>query len=88
MAPLFNGSVNILGHPLWKWTPTLEVDTRFGSGHPLLTVLFFHFHKKVAVGMRIAPHPPHRSVRALLTHTAPTSDIWRQVNLTRTNQLL
>jgi hypothetical protein len=28
--------------------------------------------------MRIAPHPPHRSVRALLVHTAPTSDVWRQ----------
>ena len=28
----------------------------------------------VAVGMRGAPHPPHRSVRAVLPHTAPTSD--------------
>ena len=32
----------------------------------------------VAVGTAIADRPPHRSVRALLTHTAPTSDIWRQ----------
>ena len=23
--------------------------------------------------------PPHRSVRALLTHTAPTSGIWREI---------
>ena len=27
----------------------------------------------VAVGMRVAPHPPHRSRRALLTHRAPAS---------------
>ena len=27
----------------------------------------------VAVGMRVASHPPHRSQRALLTHWAPTS---------------
>ena len=37
--------------------------------------------KLVAVGMRIALHPPHRSVRALLTHTAPTLDVWRQTSL-------
>jgi hypothetical protein len=29
----------------------------------------------VAVGMPIARHPPHRSVRALLTHTALISDV-------------
>lgn len=28
----------------------------------------------VAVGTRIAPRPPHRSRRALLTHRAPTLD--------------
>ena len=28
----------------------------------------------VAVGTTITDRPPHRSVRALLTHTAPTSD--------------
>jgi hypothetical protein len=28
----------------------------------------------VAVGMSIAAHPPHRSVRAELPHTAPPSD--------------
>jgi hypothetical protein len=33
---------------------------------------------RVAVGMRVASHPPHRSVRALLTHTAPSLDAWRQ----------
>ncbi len=28
-------------------------------------------HSSVAVGTRIAPRPPHRSRRALLTHRAP-----------------
>jgi hypothetical protein len=32
----------------------------------------------VAVGMLVSQHPLHRSVRALLTHTAPTSSIWRR----------
>jgi hypothetical protein len=34
--------------------------------------------KRVAVGTDIADRPPRRSVRALLTHTALTSDAWRQ----------
>jgi hypothetical protein len=38
----------------------------------------FEFDRRVAVGMRITPHPPHRSVRALPTHPAPTSDAFRQ----------
>jgi len=29
----------------------------------------------IAVEMAIADHPPHRSERALLTHSAPTSSI-------------
>ena len=33
---------------------------------------------RVAVGTTISDRPPHRSVRALLTHTAPTLDIWRR----------
>ena len=33
---------------------------------------------EVAVGMSIARHPPHRPVRALLTHTVLTLDIWRR----------
>jgi hypothetical protein len=32
----------------------------------------------VAVGMPVARHPPHGSVRAQLAHTALTSDAWRQ----------
>src|ERR1039457_491576 len=32
----------------------------------------------VAVGMPVARHPPHRSVRALLTHTVLTLDVWMQ----------
>ena len=34
----------------------------------------FTFPDLVAVGMRVTPHPPHRPVLALLTHTVPTSD--------------
>jgi hypothetical protein len=33
---------------------------------------------KVAVGMPVARHPLHRSVRALLTHTAFTLSVWRR----------
>ena len=33
---------------------------------------------RVAVGTIIVDRPPRRSVRALLTHTALTSDAWRQ----------
>src|SRR5450432_1419977 len=33
---------------------------------------------QVAVGTVIAGRPPHRSVRALLTHTAPIFDEWHQ----------
>jgi len=29
----------------------------------------------VAVGIPVTRYPPHRSVRALLTHTAPTESI-------------
>jgi len=32
----------------------------------------------VAVGMPVAQHPPHRSVRAEFPHTAPISDEWRR----------
>ena len=32
----------------------------------------------VTVGMPVTRHPPYRSVRALLTHTAPTSSVWRE----------
>src|SRR5580700_9840432 len=28
--------------------------------------------------MPVARHPPHKTVRALLTHTASTTDEWRQ----------
>src|ERR1700692_2047163 len=30
----------------------------------------------VAVGMAVTGHPPHTSVRALLTHTVLTFDVW------------
>ena len=32
----------------------------------------------VTVGMPVTRHPPYRSVRAVLPHTAPTSSVWRQ----------
>src|SRR5437764_10725420 len=32
----------------------------------------------VAVGTTVSRRPPHRSVRAALLHTAPTSDAWRR----------
>ena len=35
----------------------------------------------VTVGMSVTRHPPYRSVRALQTHTAPTSSIWRENEL-------
>ena len=51
-------------------------------------LLITHLNKKqkkradlcyqVAVGISIARHPPHRPVRALLTHTVLTLDIWRR----------
>ena len=41
----------------------------------------------VAVGMRVASHPPHRSQRAELPHWAPTSgsDVHAQVRVWMTN---
>ena len=33
----------------------------------------------VAVGTALTSSPPHRSVRAELPHTAPTSDVWRKI---------
>jgi hypothetical protein len=42
----------------------------------------------VAVGTAIADRPPHRSVRAELPHTAPTSDIWRRNFSAHTRQTL
>jgi len=35
--------------------------------------------KMVAVGMPVTRHPLHRSVRALLTHTAPILSLYRQI---------
>jgi len=54
--------------------PNLRVIARTSS---------FYFKGKdikvsVTVGMVITDHPPYRSGRALLTHPAPTSGIWRK----------
>jgi len=51
---------------LWVRLPSFSKPMKLKEGH------------WVAVGIRVAPHPPHRSVRALLAHTALTSDAWRQ----------
>jgi hypothetical protein len=37
-----------------------------------------HNYITIAVGMPVTGHPPHRSVRAALPHTALTLDAWRQ----------
>ena len=42
------------------------------SSIPLLGFPFYPQQMGVAVGTIIADRPPHRSVRALLAHTAPT----------------
>ena len=52
------------------------LDTR--EIHPLTGFLRNHKRKRVAVGTGIADRPPHRSVRALLTHAALTLDEWRR----------
>jgi len=41
------------------------------------------FSTGIAVGMPVTRHPPHRSVLALLTHTAPRSDLLRRSELLR-----
>ena len=38
-----------------------------------------HRGAAVAVGMPVTRHPLHRSVRALLTHTAPILSVYRQI---------
>jgi hypothetical protein len=45
---------------------------------PEIEALNYRCFDLVAVGMSIARHPPHRPVRALLTHTVLTLDIWRR----------
>jgi len=46
------------------------------AGAPLANVAIEGGHRYViAVGNRVTPVPPHRSVRAGLPHTAPTSGV-------------
>ena len=47
---------------------SLGFDSLYLPEHPII----------VAVGTLVAQRPPHRSVRAELLHTAPTSDAWRR----------
>ncbi len=37
-----------------------------------------YLSRSVAVGIAVTGYPPHRSGRALLTHPAPTSGVWRK----------
>jgi hypothetical protein len=52
-------SLSLHLHQVVKRTFTFELSNMLGT---------------LAVGIRVAPHPPHGSVRALLTHTALTLD--------------
>ena len=47
------------------------------AGHKCIILLSArsHFIILVAVGIRVAPHPPHRSGREALPHPAPTLGI-------------
>src|SRR6266567_2440900 len=61
-----------------KWSRFLPPET-FPSGtvHRSCRRLYsgYGHGSRVAVGMPVAQHPPHRSVLALLTHTVLTSDV-------------
>ena len=57
------GSINLLKQMAFR--------NLCGSG---LQPQYRQLTEKVAVGMRVTPHPPHGSVQALLTHTALTLD--------------
>jgi hypothetical protein len=51
------------------------MEAKWATLFPLLNFEDFsgNFHEVVAVGMRIAPHPPHRSGRAAFPHPALAS---------------
>ena len=49
----------------WKMLPSLS-QNKIGTSE---------LDPFIAVEIAIADHPPHRSERALLTHSAPTSSI-------------
>lgn len=64
-----------------KYGPTLlltDADLSAKVPEPLFKTQRADLVRQVAVGMSIARHPPHRPVRALLTHTVLTLDIWRR----------
>ena len=53
----------------------LDVDDTFDAVHGGQQMRLFNAHYDeyvIAVGNRVTPVPPHRSVRAGLPHTAPT----------------
>jgi hypothetical protein len=65
--------------------PEIVCDTVFGSAASLTTRDLGGINW-VAVGTDLTTRPPHRSVRAALPHTAPTSDNWRRIAPTHTDQ--
>ena len=63
-----------LGWVTVRWlTHILTIQTRGETG--MMNWIPF---TTIAVGMPVTRHPPHRSVRAALPHTALTLDAWRQ----------
>jgi len=60
----------------------VEWQKRFGTekacARVLADVRWPEGFQWVAVGMQVTLHPPRRSQRALLTHWAPLSCVWRQ----------
>ena len=57
-----------------------RADGTINSGIETMSVPFFPFQEKgIAVGTGIAARSPHRSVRAVLPHTALTLDDRRQI---------
>ena len=66
----------------WRKRPPASPPTKEQDSPPGLSPGRRPKRPPVAVGMRVAPHPPHRSVRALLTHTVLTLDVLpRKTNL-------
>jgi hypothetical protein len=78
------GGYPVVGRSPFGWL--LRIDSRSSElrgpncfnaeSQGFQTVSCFSQGLRVAVGMPVTRHPPHRPVLALLTHTVPTSDAW------------
>jgi len=87
-AALFGVLIGLLtewwGRVRPAWAPELPDPPNSSSGEPAIrqhghVILDSRIGPSVAVGTTVTRRPPHRSVRAGLLHTAPTSDAWRQI---------